>query len=571
MNDIRSGDVESMILIPLKREVLVNYINGTSRNIPIFNNDQNIIRLAETTSTPLSVKDIKYEQSVSSLTATFSLGIIFVIFCSLLIKNSLKIANKSLTFISGKSITNDSSSIDTRFEDLAGMPEAIAEVSEIVSFLKQPEKFTDLGARIPKGFLLAGPPGTGKTLLAKAIAGEAGVPFVSTSGSQFVELFVGIGAARVRNLFSQAIQNAPSIIFIDEIDSIGRERGSGFGGGNDEREQTLNQLLTEMDGYSDNSGVIVIAATNRPDCLDSALMRPGRFDRRIDVLLPDRIGREQILSIHARSKPLSKDFSIKEWAIKTPGFTGAELSNLLNEAAIIAARDNKQCISNKDLDKALDRIKLGLQNPSRTSLKFQRVTAYNEIGRALITYLIKGCDTLDKITILKIPNNLGGKTLLTIPDEIYDTGLQTRNYLNKKIIVSLAGRATEELIFGSSEITQISESNYRIATDITRKMVTRYGFSDLGPLVISKGNSQYTLDKALLRSKSIYANKTNKEVDKQVEQIMITSLAIAKRTLKPYLNIIDKLADQLIEKEVLTKSEFEDLISQYGIMTSTYK
>ncbi|MDA1156343.1 MAG: AAA family ATPase, partial [Cyanobacteria bacterium] len=348
LTQLRSGKVKELLLSPGRREVQVTYADGSRAEVPVFSNDQVLLRTAQEAQVPLTVRDDRQDRATASLVSNGLLLLLLFAGLALLIRRSSQVANRAMGFGRSKArMAEPEAAVAVRFEDVAGINEAKEELQEVVAFLKEPERFTAVGARIPKGVLLVGPPGTGKTLLAKAIAGEAGVPFFSMAASEFVELFVGVGASRVRDLFRQAKEKAPCIIFIDEIDAVGRQRGAGIGGGNDEREQTLNQLLTEMDGFAENSGVILLAATNRPDVLDAALMRPGRFDRRIHVDLPDRRGREAILAVHARSRPLEPEVSLSDWASRTPGFSGADLSNLLNEAAILTARRERQSINDE--------------------------------------------------------------------------------------------------------------------------------------------------------------------------------------------------------------------------------
>ncbi len=374
------------------------------------------------------------------------------------------------------------------FDDVAGIEEAKEELQEVVTFLKKPERFTAVGARIPKGVLLIGPPGTGKTLLAKAIAGEAGVPFFSISGSEFVEMFVGVGASRVRDLFKKAKENAPCIVFIDEIDAVGRQRGTGIGGGNDEREQTLNQLLTEMDGFEGNTGIIIIAATNRPDVLDSALLRPGRFDRQVQVDLPNYKGRLRILDVHARNKKLSSEVSLETVARRTPGFSGAELANLLNEAAILTARRRKDEITALEIDDAIDRITIGLVLTPLLDSKKKRLIAYHEVGHALMMTLLKNSDPLNKVTIIPRSGGIGGFAQQAYNEDMIDSGLYTRAWMTDRITISLGGRAAEEEIFGESEVTSGASADIRAVADQAREMVTLYGMSDLG-LIALEGSS----------------------------------------------------------------------------------
>jgi cell division protease FtsH len=372
------------------------------------------------------------------------------------------------------------------FDDIAGIDEAKAEFEEIVSFLKEPERYTLVGAKIPKGVLLVGPPGTGKTLLAKAIANEANVPFYSVAGSEFVEMFIGIGAARIRDLFKKASENTPCIVFIDEIDAVGRERGAGIGGGNDEREQTLNQLLTEMDGFKENKGVIVVGATNRVDILDAALLRPGRFDRQITVGLPDRLGRIGILKVHARNKPLSEDVSLVQLANRTPGFSGADLANLLNEAAILATRYKKQIITKNEVNEAADRVIGGIAGATMEDTKNKKLIAYHEVGHAIVGSVLENHDDVEKITL--IPR--GGAKGLTwfTPEE--DQTLVSRSQLLARIITTLGGRVTEQVVFGDPEITTGASNDLQQVTNIARQMVTRYGMSNIGPIALEDDNNE---------------------------------------------------------------------------------
>ena len=454
-------------------------------------------------------------------------------------------------------------SIDVRFEDVAGIAEAKQELEEVVAFLRQPERFTTIGAKIPKGVLLVGPPGTGKTLLAKAIAGEAGVPFFSIAASEFVEMFVGVGASRVRDLFRRAKEKAPCIIFIDEIDAVGRQRGAGIGGGNDEREQTLNQLLTEMDGFQDNSGVILLAATNRPDVLDTALMRPGRFDRRIVVDLPDRRGREQILAVHARSRPLDPEVSLSDWASRTPGFSGADLSNLLNEAAILTARRDRQTIDDQALNDALERITMGLGvAPLQDSAK-KRLIAYHEIGHALLTTLLPQADQLDKVTLLPRAGGVGGFARTMPDEEILDSGLISKAYLRARLVVAMGGRAAEVVVFGPSEVTQGASGDLEMVSRICREMVTRYGFSSLGPVALEADAGEVFLGRDWLRSDPHYSRETGNRIDVLVRSLARESLEEAINLLAPRRSLIDELVDLLIEQETLGGEAFRAVVRRY--------
>jgi cell division protease FtsH len=482
---------------------------------------------------------------------------------TLLIRRSSQVANRAMGFGRSQARIQPEGSIDVRFEDVAGIAEAKQELEEVVTFLRQPERFTTIGAKIPKGVLLVGPPGTGKTLLAKAIAGEAGVPFFSIAASEFVEMFVGVGASRVRDLFKRAKEKAPCIIFIDEIDAVGRQRGAGIGGGNDEREQTLNQLLTEMDGFQDNSGVILLAATNRPDVLDTALMRPGRVDRRIVVDLPDRRGREQILAVHARSRPLDPEVSLSDWASRTPGFSGADLSNLLNEAAILTARRDRQTIDDQALNDALERITMGLGvAPLQDSAK-KRLIAYHEIGHALLTTLLPQADQLDKVTLLPRAGGVGGFARTMPDEEILDSGLISKAYLRARLVVAMGGRAAEVVVFGPSEVTQGASGDLEMVSRICREMVTRYGFSSLGPVALEADAGEVFLGRDWLRSDPHYSRETGNRIDGLVRSLARESLQDAINLLSPRRSLIDELVDLLIEQETLGGKEFRAVVSRY--------
>ena len=482
LRDIESGEIISIILIPNRREVIVEFQNGEKKLIPIFYNDQKILRISEEYNVPLTVRDIRSEQRLANFITFFGLTLLFLLSLSFLIRRSSKLLNNMQSFSGRSSQVKEDDIRKYTFDDVAGLNEESDELIEIVTFLKNPQILTDLGAKSPKGVLLVGPPGTGKTLLARAIAGEANVPFFSISASEFVEMFVGVGASRVRELFKSAKSKSPCIIFIDEIDAIGRQRGAGIGGGNDEREQTLNQLLTELDGFESNNGVIVIAATNRPDVLDRALTRPGRFDRRIFISLPDRKARYKILSVHARSKPLCDSVNLMDWATKTPGFSGADLQNLLNEAAIHAARNQKSLISRDELDTALEKARFGVLSKPLSDQTKKRQIAYQIIGKTLVALLIPSQDKLEKISLFKSLGDMSGMTYFTPDEETMDSGLLTRNYIYNKIVISLGSRAAETIIFGSKEVTQGSQKDLENVYFWANQMVTKFGFSDLGPI-----------------------------------------------------------------------------------------
>ncbi len=449
------------------------------------------------------------------------------------------------------------------FDDVAGIEEAKEELQEVVTFLKQPEKFTAVGARIPKGVLLVGPPGTGKTLLAKAIAGEASVPFFSISGSEFVEMFVGVGASRVRDLFKKAKENAPCLVFIDEIDAVGRQRGTGIGGGNDEREQTLNQLLTEMDGFEGNTGVIIIAATNRPDVLDSALLRPGRFDRQVIVDLPTYNGRLGILEVHARTKKLAPEISLEAIARRTPGFSGAALANLLNEAAILTARRRKDCITDQEILDAIDRVTIGLTLTPLLDSKKKWVIAYHEVGHALLMTLLKNADPLDKVTIIPRSGGIGGFAKSIIKDEDLDSGLRSRAWLKDRITIALGGRASEVEVFGDAEVTNGASGDVQYVADLAREMVTKLGMSDLGNMALELDGDREVFLGRDWGSRSDYSEEMAVKIDQQVRQIVMHCYEEARRVIREYRVVMEKLVEVLLEKETIEGEEFRAIVEQY--------
>jgi len=447
------------------------------------------------------------------------------------------------------------------FDDVAGIEEAKEELQEVVTFLKKPERFTAVGAKIPKGVLLIGPPGTGKTLLAKAIAGEAGVPFFSISGSEFVEMFVGVGASRVRDLFKKAKENAPCIIFIDEIDAVGRQRGAGIGGGNDEREQTLNQLLTEMDGFEGNNGIIIIAATNRADVLDSALLRPGRFDRQVMVDPPDIKGRLEVLQVHARNKKLSEEVSLEAIARRTPGFTGADLANLLNEAAILTARRRKEAITMLEVDDSVDRVVAGMEGTPLVDSKTKRLIAYHEIGHAIVGSLIKDHDPVQKVTL--IPRGQAQGLTWFTPTE--DQGLISRAQIMARISGALGGRAAEQEVFGDAEVTTGASGDLQMVSGMARQMVTRFGMSDLGPLSLESQQGEVFLGRDWM-SRSDFSEEIATRVDAQVRSIAEHCYEIARKLVRDNRTAIDRLVDLLIEKETIDGEEFRQILAEYTVV-----
>jgi cell division protease FtsH len=446
-----------------------------------------------------------------------------------------------------------------KFDDVAGVEEAKQDLQEVVTFLKTPERFTSVGAKIPKGVLLVGPPGTGKTLLAKAIAGEAGVPFFSLSGSEFVEMFVGVGASRVRDLFKRAKENSPCLIFIDEIDAVGRQRGAGVGGGNDEREQTLNQLLTEMDGFEGNSGIIIIAATNRADVLDSALLRPGRFDRQVQVDVPDIKGRLSVLKVHSRDKKLAPDVSLESIARRTPGFSGADLANLLNEAAILTARRRKEATTLAEIDDAVDRIIAGMEGKPLTDGRSKRLIAYHEVGHALVGTLVKAHDPVQKVTL--IPRGQAQGLTWFSPDE--EQMLVSRAQLRARIMGALGGRAAEDVVFGHAEVTTGAGGDIQQVASIARQMVTRFGMSDVGQLSLEAGNQEVFLGRDLM-TRSDGSDATAARVDAAVRQMVQSCYADTVKLVAEHRACMDRVVELLIEKESLDGDEFRAIVSEFA-------
>ncbi|WP_193196967.1 ATP-dependent zinc metalloprotease FtsH3 [Nostoc sp. MG11] len=456
------------------------------------------------------------------------------------------------------------------FGDVAGIDQAKLELNEVVDFLKNADRFTAVGAKIPKGVLLVGPPGTGKTLLARAVAGEAGVPFFSISGSEFVEMFVGVGASRVRDLFEQAKTNAPCIVFIDEIDAVGRQRGAGLGGGNDEREQTLNQLLTEMDGFEGNTGIIIIAATNRPDVLDAALLRPGRFDRQVVVDRPDYAGRSEILKVHARGKTLAKDVDLDKIARRTPGFTGADLSNLLNEAAILAARRNLTEISMDEINDAIDRVLAGPEKKDRVmSEKRKTLVAYHEAGHALVGALMPDYDPVQKISIIP-RGRAGGLTWFTPSEDRMDTGLYSRAYLENQMAVALGGRIAEELIFGEEEVTTGASNDLQQVARVARQMITRFGMSDrLGPVALGRQQGNMFLGRDIMSERD-FSEETAAAIDEEVRKLVDVAYTRAKEVLMGNRHILDQLAQMLVDKETVDAEELQEILANNDVTTAAF-
>ena len=478
--------------------------------------------------------------------------------------------NPAMSFGKSKARVQMEPQTQVTFGDVAGIEGAKLELTEVVDFLKNPDRFTAVGAKIPKGVLLVGPPGTGKTLLAKAVAGEAGVPFFSISGSEFVEMFVGVGASRVRDLFEQAKKNAPCIVFIDEIDAVGRQRGAGLGGGNDEREQTLNQLLTEMDGFEGNTGIIIGAATNRPDVLDQALMRPGRFDRQVVVDRPDYSGRLQILDVHARGKTLAKDVDLDKVARRTPGFTGADLANLLNEAAILAARHQLSEISMDEVNDAIERVMAGPEKKDRVmSEKRKRLVAYHESGHALVGALMPDYDPVQKISIIP-RGQAGGLTFFTPSEERMESGLYSRAYLQNQMAVALGGRVAEELVYGDDEVTTGASNDLQQVARVARQMITRFGMSDrLGPIALGRSQGGMFLGRDIAAERD-FSEDTAAAIDEEVSLLVAEAHRRATEVLSANRAVLDRLADLLVEKETVDAEELQELLINSDVRVAEY-
>ena len=478
--------------------------------------------------------------------------------------------NPAMSFGKSKARLQMEPQTQVTFGDVAGIEGAKLELTEVVDFLKNPDRFTAVGAKIPKGVLLVGPPGTGKTLLAKAVAGEAGVPFFSISGSEFVEMFVGVGASRVRDLFEQAKKSAPCIVFIDEIDAVGRQRGAGLGGGNDEREQTLNQLLTEMDGFEGNTGIIIVAATNRPDVLDQALLRPGRFDRQVVVDRPDYSGRLQILEVHARGKTLAKDVDLDKVARRTPGYTGADLANLLNEAAILAARRQLTEVAMDEVNDAIERVMAGPEKKDRVmSEKRKRLVAYHEGGHALVGALMPDYDPVQKISIIPI-GQAGGLTFFTPSEERMESGLYSRSYLQNQMAVALGGRVAEEIVYGEDEVTTGASNDLQQVARVARQMVTRFGMSDrLGPVALGRSQGGMFLGRDMAAERD-FSEDTAAAIDEEVSLLVAEAYKRATEVLKTNRSVLDELADMLVEKETVDAQDLQELLIRRDVRVAEY-
>ena len=533
--------------------------NEPAKEVILFAQNQDLIPKIRNTEVDFEITSSLDHSTTVGVIANLIIILLLLAGLVMIIRRSANASGQAFNFGKSRARFQMEAETGVKFNDVAGIEEAKEELQEIVTFLKQPEKFTAIGAKIPRGVLLIGPPGTGKTLLAKAIAGEAAVPFFSISGSEFVEMFVGVGASRVRDLFRKAKENAPCLVFIDEIDAVGRQRGAGYGGGNDEREQTLNQLLTEMDGFEGNSGIIVIAATNRPDVLDSALLRPGRFDRQTMVDYPDFKGRLGILEVHARDKKIDPEVSLEAVARRTPGFSGADLANLLNEAAILTARRRKDAVTMLEINDAIDRVIAGMERTSLADSKIKRLIAYHEIGHAIVATLTPGHDPVEKVTVLPRGQALG-LTWFT-PDE--EQGLETKTELLARITSCLGGRAAEEVIFGKAEITRGATGDINQLTSLARAMVTKLGMSDLGPLALESQNQPVFLGRDSSEELE-YSEEIASRIDKEIRSIVMQCYEDAKRIIRENRSTIDRLVDILMERETIDGEEFRQLVTEFS-------
>ncbi len=562
IEEVKANHVQKVAITNDRTRAVVQRESGDKVQVNLVPGDASLMKLLEDKKVDISVYSQAEEGKLLQVASSLAFPVLLLVGLFFLLRRAQNgPGNQAMNFGKSKARVQMEPQTQVTFGDVAGIDQAKLELAEVVDFLKNADRFTAIGAKIPKGCLLVGPPGTGKTLLAKAVAGEAGVPFFSISGSEFVEMFVGVGASRVRDLFEQAKASAPCIVFIDEIDAVGRQRGAGMGGGNDEREQTLNQLLTEMDGFEGNTGIIIIAATNRPDVLDSALLRPGRFDRQVVVDRPDYAGRLQILNVHARGKTLSKDVDLDRIARRTPGFTGADLSNLLNESAILAARRNLTEISMDEVNDAIDRILAGPEKKDRVmGERRKELVAYHEAGHAIVGALMPDYDPVQKVSIIP-RGNAGGLTWFTPSEDRMDSGLYSRSYLQNQMAVALGGRVAEEMIYGEEEVTTGASNDLQQVANVARQMVTRFGMSDrLGPVALGRSQGNTFLGRDIMADRD-FSEKTAATVDDEVRNLVDQAYRRCKQVLTENRNVLDKLATMLMEQETVDSEELQDLLA----------
>ena len=571
---VQDKEVSRVLLSPDSGTAQVVENDGSRSEVNLAP-DKDLLKILTENDVDIAVTPTKlanpWQQAISSLIfPVLLIGGLFFLFRRSQNGSSGGGGNPAMSFGKSKARLQMEPSTQVTFSDVAGVEGAKLELTEVVDFLKSPDRFTAVGAKIPKGVLLVGPPGTGKTLLAKAVAGEAGVPFFSISGSEFVEMFVGVGASRVRDLFEQAKKNAPCIVFIDEIDAVGRQRGAGMGGGNDEREQTLNQLLTEMDGFEGNSGIIIVAATNRPDVLDSALMRPGRFDRQVTVDRPDYAGRLQILNVHAKDKTLSKDVDLDKVARRTPGFTGADLANLLNEAAILAARKDLDTVSNDEVGDAIERVMAGPEKKDRViSDKKKELVAYHEAGHALVGACMPDYDAVAKVSIIP-RGQAGGLTFFTPSEERMESGLYSRSYLQNQMAVALGGRVAEEIVYGEEEVTTGASNDLQQVANVARQMITKFGMSDkIGPVALGQSQGGMFLGRDMSATRD-FSEDTAATIDVEVSELVDTAYKRATKVLSDNRGVLDEMASMLIERETIDTEDIQDLLNRSEVKVANY-